>query len=106
MTHETTANEIRIAGANCPWCFNESLERLRAYPGVIDARASMGGECLRIDHHGIPVDELLVLVRRHLHGADLSSAESVMVQVDAQEAAIHCPHTDPAIRGKPAQQPG
>jgi len=84
--------EIRVVGANCPWCLNETLERLRDQPGVVDAHASMSDQCLRIEHDGLAVDELVMLVRRHLHGAELSSLEPVMVEVDAQEAALHCHH--------------
>lgn len=95
MSPDATTTEIDIAGANCPWCFNETLDRLRAEPGVVDARASMRGQCLRIEHRGLPTQALVDLVRRHLHGAALSSSEPVMVEIDAHEAALHCTHGHP-----------
>ncbi|HEY9558374.1 MAG TPA: hypothetical protein VIR58_16675 [Acidimicrobiales bacterium] len=95
MSPDAITTEIDIAGANCPWCFNETLDRLRAEPGVVDARASMRGQCLRIEHRGLPTQALVDLVRRHLHGAALSSSEPVMVEIDAHEAALHCTHGHP-----------
>lgn len=87
-----TTTEITITGANCPWCFNETLDRLRAEPGVIGAQATMSGQCIRIDHNALPVDNLIELVRRHLHAADVSSIEPVMVEVDPHLADLHCSH--------------
>src|SRR3546814_14217636 len=78
MSPDAITTEIDIAGANCPWCFNETLDRLRAEPGVVDARASMRGQCLRIEHRGLPTQALVDLVRRHLHGAALSSTAPVL----------------------------
>src|SRR3546814_3923061 len=95
MSPDAITTEIDIAGANCPWVFNETLDRLRAEPGVVDARASMRGQCLRIEHRGLPTQALVDLVRRHLHGAALSSSEPVMVEIDAHEAALHCTHGHP-----------
>ncbi|HEX5946171.1 MAG TPA: hypothetical protein VFY82_07835 [Acidimicrobiales bacterium] len=92
MSDDLVTTEIDIAGANCPFCFNETLDRLRAEPGVVDAHASMNGQCLRIAHSGLPTGALVDLVRRHLHGVERSSAETVMVEVDAHEAALHCTH--------------
>ena len=92
MTDATTTTEIRIVGANCPWCLNDTIERLRDHPGVVDAHASMSEQCLRIEHHDVPVEELVTLLHRYLHGTELSSVEPVMIEVDARLAAIHCRH--------------
>jgi hypothetical protein len=52
----------------------------------------MSGQCLRIEHDGLAVDDLTALVRHHLHAADTSSNEAVMVEIDPHVAALHCSH--------------
>ena len=47
---EAVTTELTVAGANCPWCFNETVELLRREPGVVSVDASMGGQCIRITH--------------------------------------------------------
>ena len=84
--------EIDIAGANCPWCLRETLERLRTEPGVLAAEATVAGPCLRIVHAELPPEVLLDLVRRNLHAVDTSTAEATMVEVDARLAVLHCTH--------------
>ncbi len=84
--------EIAVTGANCPFCFNDTIELLRAEPRVIAVEASIASHCFRIDHDGADVDRLALLVRQHLHGHDDSSDERVMVEIDAQLAELHCLH--------------
>lgn len=52
----------------------------------------MSGQCLRIEHDDLAADHLIDLVRRHLHAADVSSSEPVMVEIDPHVAALHCSH--------------
>lgn len=87
-----TTTEIRIEGANCPFCMNETLAAIRREPGVVDARSSMSTGCLVIDHEHLPVDHLIELVKAHLHGVAFSSNERVMVAVDPTVAELHCTH--------------
>ena len=94
----TSTTEISVVGANCPWCFNDTLDVLRGEPGVVSVAGSITGQCVRIEHRGVAVDRLLALVRGHLHADDRSSTEHVMVAVDPQVADLHCTHhrsTDP-----------
>lgn len=87
-----TMTEITIVGANCPQCLNETLDYLRAEPGVVEAQSTMSGQCLRIEHEQLPVHKLLELIRLHLHGVDFSAAEQVMVAIDPRVADLHCSH--------------
>lgn len=87
-----TTTEITIEGANCPWCFNETIELLRREPGVVGVDASIGQQCVSIRHHDVALDRLLAVIRGHLHADDMSSVEHVMVEIDPQLAATHCPH--------------
>ena len=89
---ETATTEISIAGANCPWCFNETLDVLRREPGVVSVAASLAGQCLSVEHHGVAIDRLLAVVRGSLHADATSSAEHVMVTVDPHVADLHCTH--------------
>ena len=85
--------EITIAGANCPWCLEATVDALRAEPGVVSVDASTIDGCLSVAHRDLDEDRLLGIVRRQLHGYDRTPRETVMVEVDPQIAALHCPHT-------------
>lgn len=91
-TGETTTTEVSIAGANCPWCFNDTLDALRDEPGVVSVVASIAGQCLRIEHRGVATDRLLAVVRGRLHADLTTSGEHVMVGIDAHVADVHCTH--------------
>ena len=89
---DAVTTEISVVGANCPWCFNETLDLLRREPGVVSATASLTGSCMRIEHHGVAIERLLAVVRGHLHADDTTSAEHVMVAVDPLVADLNCHH--------------
>jgi hypothetical protein len=89
---ETATTEISIAGANCPWCFNDTLDDLRHEPGVVSVVASIAGQCLRVEHHGVAIDRLLAVVRGRLHADDITPTEHVMVAIDPHVAELHCTH--------------
>jgi hypothetical protein len=91
MTAETVT-EITVAGANCAWCLNETLDLLRSEPGVVSIDSNIAGQCLRVRHHDIAVERLLAIIRGHLHADDTSSGEHVMVEIDPQVAELHCTH--------------
>ena len=92
MAGPMRTTEISVAGANCPWCFNETVELLRHEPDVVSVEASIGGQCLRVDHHDVAVDRLLAVVHGRLHADDTSTTEHVMVAVDPRVADLHCTH--------------
>lgn len=87
-----TTTEIAVAGANCPWCFNETVDALLREPGVTAVGGSITEQYLRVEHQGLDVAALIDVVRRHLHADELSSAEHTMVQVDPRIADIAHPH--------------
>ena len=78
----TTTTEIDIGGANCPWCLNETVDVLRARPGVVGVDASITGQCVRVEHRGVDIDQLLDTIRTHLHADAVASAEHVMAPVE------------------------
>ena len=87
---ETT--EIIINGANCPFCLNDTLEKLRSQPGVVDARLSATDHCLRVEHEGSDSRPYVDVVRSTLHGIATYGNELVMVEVDPEVASLHCTH--------------
>jgi hypothetical protein len=89
---DAVTTEISVVGANCPWCFNETVELLRGEPGVVSVSASIADSCMRIDHRGVATERLLGVVRGHLHADDATSAEHLMVAVDPRVAELHCAH--------------
>lgn len=90
--NDTIVTEIAVTGANCSWCFNETVERLRCEPGVVAVDASITGQCLHVRHHDVAVDRLLEVIRGHLHANDLSTLERVMDEVEPAVVALHCHH--------------
>ena len=89
---ETATTEISVEGANCPWCFNDTLDVLRREPGVVSVVASITGHCIRVEHHDVAIDRLLAVVRGRLHADDTSPTEHVMVTVDPYVADLQCTH--------------
>jgi len=84
--------EIKVAGANCPWCLNAAIEILRQVHGVRSVHSSMTEECIQVVHEDVPIDTLLDSLRSILRGVEGSSYESQMVPVDPQPAVLRCGH--------------
>ena len=59
---------LQIDGANCPTCFNETLEAIAALEGVRRVHGSIAGPCIEIDHD-VPMETITAAIRTHLHGA-------------------------------------
>lgn len=79
--------EVRVPGANSPWCFNDAMDRVRQLDGVVDVRASIVGECIEVRHRDVPISLLVDTFRTYLHGTDDSSHERQMVGVEPQVAS-------------------
>lgn len=88
----SATTEIAVDGANCPVCFNETLVALRLHPGVVVASGSLTDQCVRIEHDGADVDQLLALVRTHLHSDVLAAREQAMGPVDPRVTHAGCTH--------------
>ncbi len=86
--------EFDIAGANCPWCFRETVQALRDEPGVDAVHGSITGQCLGVEHRDADVDRLLSVIREHLHADAVSESnpEHVLVRVDPRVADLQCTH--------------
>jgi hypothetical protein len=82
--------EVSVPGANCPWCFNDALDRVRHLTGVAEVRASSRSGCIEVQHRGAPHALILDTLRTYLHGADDSSHECQMVAVEPKVVASRC----------------
>lgn len=90
----SSTTRIGVTGANCPWCFNEVLDRLRAAPAVESVRGSITEELLIVDHRGADEVELLEIVRQHLHIDARGSSEHVQAAVEPSVTGAPCPHCE------------
>lgn len=83
---------LRIDGANCPTCFNETLDALAHLDGVRAVHGSFAGPCIEIDHDDVVFDVLSETVRNRLHGVEMFSNEIRMVPLDPVAISTPCPH--------------
>ena len=90
----TTTTRIDVTGANCPWCFNDVMDRLRADPAVVSVRGSIATHLLVVEHGGADDERLLALVQRNLHVDARGSSEHVMAAVDPSVTELPGPHCE------------
>ena len=72
---------VRIDGANCPTCFNETIDALAHLDGVHRVHGSFAGPCLEIDHD-IPLETINSTIRGRLHGVEMFANEIRMVPLE------------------------
>lgn len=99
---------VQLANSNCPWCLNDMVGRLRAHPGVRGVKLDMAAGCVRVDHDGVDVAELVAGIRGDLRAWDQAgNGELVIVEVDAHPTAS-CPHRPPrdCDESRPPQSAG
>jgi hypothetical protein len=89
---ELTTTEISVAGANCPWCFNETIDLLRREPGVVSVDATIAGQCLRVVHRDVAIERLVTGVRAPPHAADTYYRSNVLHAVAGRAADLNCLH--------------
>ena len=82
---------VRIDGANCPTCFNETLEALAHLDGVRRVHGSLEGPCLEIDHD-LPLETINRTIRGRLHGVEMFSNEIRMVPIEPVALTTACRH--------------
>ena len=82
---------LRIEGANCPTCFNETLDALGRLDGVRSVRGSLAGPCIEVDHD-VEIEVITGLIRDRLHGIEMSANEIRMVPLEPVEPSKPCAH--------------
>lgn len=83
---------LRIDGANCSNCFNETLDDLAQIEGVRAVHGSFAGPCIEVDHDDVTLDEIFSSIRNRLHGIEMFSNEVRMVPLEPVEISNVCPH--------------
>lgn len=82
---------LRIEGANCPTCFNETLDALGQLDGVRSVGGSFAGPCIEIDHD-VALEAITGLIRERLHGIEMFANEIRMVPLEPVELTGTCSH--------------
>ena len=82
---------LRIDGANCPTCFNETLDDLTRLDGVRSVHGSVAGPCIEIDHD-VDLEVITGAIRDRLHGIEMFANEIRMVPVEPVLLSTTCPH--------------
>jgi regulator of cell morphogenesis and NO signaling len=89
--HTTT---LRIDGANCPTCFNDTLDDLARLDGVSRAHGSIAGPCIEVDHD-VALEVITAAIRDRLHGIEMFANEVRMVPLEPVAMSTACTHRHP-----------
>lgn len=89
--------ELRVPGANCPWCFNDAIDKIRQTAGVTEVRASIHDDCIEIQHQDVPTALLVSTLRTYLHGSDNSSHECQMIAIEPELVPPACGGVESAV---------
>jgi regulator of cell morphogenesis and NO signaling len=92
---------LRIEGANCPSCFNETLDALTRLPGIKAVRGSFSGPCIEIDHDDVGLEAITGTIRSHLRGVEMFSSEVRMIPLVPVALSVTCVHHQP-VEATPA----
>jgi regulator of cell morphogenesis and NO signaling len=80
---------LRIDGANCPTCFNETLDDLTRLDGVRRVQGSVAGPCIEIDHE-VELEVITDAIRNRLHGIEMFANEIRMVPLEPVLLSTTC----------------
>ncbi len=82
---------LRIDGANCPTCFNDTLDDLANLDGVRSVHGSFAGPCIEIDHD-TELETIAGAIRNRLHGIEMFGNEVRMVPLEPVTLTTTCDH--------------
>ena len=82
---------LRIDGANCPTCFNQTLDDLANLDGVHSVQGSVAGPCIEVDHD-VELDAITGTIRNRLHGVEMFANEIRMVPLEPVTMSTTCTH--------------
>lgn len=86
---------LRIDGANCPNCFDQTLDDLAALDGVRTVHGSFGGPCIEVDHD-VELETITAAIRNRLHGIEMFANEVRMVPLEPVIMSTTCSHHRPS----------
>jgi len=83
---------LRVDGANCPFCLNDVIDHLRTIDGITSVESSISEGCIAIEHDDLDVAGLVDTIRNSLHGVTFAANEIVMSPIDPKISVLHCSH--------------
>lgn len=84
--------EVKIEGADCTYCLNDTVAVLRGLDGVEAVSASITDGCIAVDHELDDPSTLARVLQEGLHGTGRSGNEVVMTSVEPVISLLHCSH--------------
>jgi copper chaperone CopZ len=88
--------KLRIDGANCSTCFNQTLDDLANLDGVRSVHGSVAGPCIEVDHD-VDLETLTAVIANRLHGVEMFANEVRMVPLEAVViSSCACSHDRPS----------
>ena len=94
---------LRVDGANCPFCLNDVIDHLRSVDGITSVDSSISEGCIAIEHGDVDVAGLVDMIRTSLHGATFAANEIVMSPINPIISVLHCSH-EPAHQLPPSTE--
>ena len=85
-------SSISVKGANCPSCFNETLENLSQLEGVQSVHGSFSGPCIEIDYDDGALESITATISAGLHGTEIYSGETQMINLEPVTLSTSCTH--------------
>jgi len=87
---------LRVDGANCSLCFNDTLDELRAANGVAGVQGSIFTSLIDVAHDAsITTATLATILRNRLHGIEMYANEIRMVPLAPVAVCPQCTHGQP-----------
>jgi len=94
---------LRVDGANCPFCLNDVIDHLRNVDGITSVDSSISQGCIAIEHDDLDVAGLINTIGTMLHGVIMAANEIVMSPIDPVVSVLHCSH-EPSHRLRPSTE--
>ena len=85
---------LQIDGANCPNCFDQTLDDLAQLDGVRAVHGSFAGPCIEVDHD-VELEKITDAIRNRLHGIEMFANEVRMVPLEPVTISAKCSHLRP-----------
>jgi regulator of cell morphogenesis and NO signaling len=86
---------LRIDGANCPNCFDQTLDDIAQLDGVSSVHGSFAGPCIEVEHD-VEIETITEAIRNRLHGIEMFANEVRMVPLEPIIISNDCSHHRPA----------
>jgi copper chaperone CopZ len=83
---------IHVEGANCPNCFNDTIEVVAQLDGVEKVFGSFAGPCIEVDHDETVINKITEIIQAQLHGIAMYADEAGMTPIKISTTTDICTH--------------